>query len=229
MSASPSPVRGGRRAAAVLVAGLLLGWTGAHAENQPPAPHVPTLPTAPSRQHSPIPCPPGNTSKECAARRQTIQPMSQPNRVKLPDSLRQHEDDVFNRRFVPPGIMAFLDDRRLSAYTRSFLLDMARKPVADWTLAEAQMLTSVVPTLTEMKIPTRMLSEFYEFLGLDPTQLFTPQLGTDWQNQSVQFDKQNVSAQQQTDCLQLLGVGQSVDPAQVTLGQMAACSDRGGS
>jgi hypothetical protein len=154
--------------------------------------------------------------------------MTQPNRLGLPDSLVQHENDVFDRRFVPPKIMAFLNDRRINSYTRSFLLDMARKPVTSWTLAEAQMLTALVPTLTEMKISTRTLSEFYEFLGLDPTQLFTPQLGNSWQDQSVQFDKQNVATQQQNNCQQLLGTGQNIDPTQVTLGQMAACSENSG-
>ncbi len=127
-------------------------------------------------------------------------------------------------RFVPPRIVAFLKDRRVSPYTRAFLRSVAGKPTEDWTLGELQMVTQIVPTLTELYVPTATLSEFYEFLGLDPANLFEPQLGK-WQQRSTAFDVRNYDATQQAQCFYLLGYGETLDPSSVKLKDIAACTD----
>lgn len=195
----------------------------ASAQDQPGTPHVPPMLRAPSRVMPRLPCGPGNTRPECQARRQTLQP-TLPLRLR---SLKLHEDDVLERRFIPPKIMAFLDDPRISPETRAFLLAMAAKPTGDWTLSQAQMVMQLVPTLTELHIPTIVLSEFYDFLGLDPTELFQPQLGKSWQQQSTALDKNDIAAVEQAQCFALLGYGEIPDPTQVTLNAIAACSVAG--
>lgn len=195
------------------------GW----AQNQPPSTHVPPMLRAPSQMIPPLACPRGDTRPACLARRLSPQPTDPGTAY----ALRQHEDDVANRRFVPPKIIAFLHDPRIDPETRAFLLSMASKPTEDWTLAQAQMLLQLVPTLTEMYIPTRVLSDFYEFLGLDPTQLFDPQLGRSWQRRSTGLDKNDFAAVEQAQCFSVLGYGEVPDPTQVTLGALAACSTAG--
>lgn len=165
-------------------------------------------------------CAPVNTSAGCAARRATIQPVAS---ASAPLALRPKEYGVVEPRFVPPQIVAFLHDPRLDPQTRTFLEVVAGKPTKDWTLNELSMVEQVVPTLTEMHIATAELSDFYEFLGLDPTQLFEPQLGN-WQSHGTAFDAKNYDATQQAQCLHLLGIGENPDPSNTTLGDLASCS-----
>ena len=72
------------------------------------------------------------------------------------------KSDTPNRRIIPPGITRFLNDRRIDPATRSFLFVIANKPNDEWTLADLQMVSTVVPTLAEMQIPAATLREFYE-------------------------------------------------------------------
>jgi hypothetical protein len=135
-------------------------------------------------------------------------------------------DDVKGTRYVPPAIQAFLSDRRLDPYTRAFLRGLAAKPTEQWTQGELRTVIQLVPSLTEMAIPTRKLSDFYEFLSLNPAELFEPQLGN-WQTKSVGFDQKNYDAVQQAQCLYLLGYGENIDPSSVTLQDLAACATEG--
>jgi hypothetical protein len=135
-------------------------------------------------------------------------------------------DDVKGTRYVPPAIQAFLSDHRLDPYTRAFLRGLAAKPTEEWTQGELRTVVQLVPSLTEMAIPTRKLSDFYEFLGLDPSELFEPQLGN-WQTSSVGFDQKNYDAVQQAQCLYLLGYGENIDPSSVKLKDLAACAQTG--
>lgn len=144
-----------------------------------------------------------------------------------PYALRPREDDLPDKRFIPPKIMAFLDDPRIAPETRAFLLAMAAKTTGDWTLAQARIVMRLVPTLTELYIPTALLSEFYDFLGLDPTELFQPRLGRSWQQRSTALDKNNVAAVEQAQCFAQLGYGEIPDPMKVTLNAIAACSAAG--
>lgn len=133
-------------------------------------------------------------------------------------------DDVTGTRYVPPAIQAFLADRRLDPYTRAFLRRLSAKPTELWTQGELQTVIQLVPSLTEMTIPTRVLADFYAFLGLKPEELFDPQLGN-WQTSSLGFDQRNYDAVQQAQCLYMLGYGENIDPAAVTLKDLAACAE----
>ena len=106
------------------------------------------------------------------------------------------------------------------------LRGLAAKPTEEWTQGELRTVVQLVPSLTEMAIPTRKLSDFYEFLGLDPSELFEPQLGN-WQTSSVGFDQKNYDAVQQAQCLYLLGYGENIDPSSVKLKDLAACAQTG--
>lgn len=163
-------------------------------------------------------CRPGSTDPACQARRRTLQP-------NLPEAARPEPrtSDVLGSRFIPPAIQAFLSDQRIDPTVRAFLRGVASKPTEDWTLLELQMVTQLVPTLSEMRIATRTLSAFYEFIGLDPTQLFEPRLGK-WQQTSTGFDRRSYDAVQQAQCFYLLGYGETLDPSAVTLKDVAACS-----
>jgi len=183
-----------------------------HATAQPPA--------APGGTNA---CGPGDTRPVCQAARATIQP-AQPV---APQPLPHHPEDLLPKRYVPPAIIAFLSDRRIDPLTRAFLRTMAGKETADWTLSEYWTVTSLVPTLAETNVPTRDLSAFYEFLGLDPASLFEPTLRNTWQQKAASaFSANDLSATQRAQCLALLGFGQTLDPSEVTLGAMAACAGK---
>jgi hypothetical protein len=129
--------------------------------------------------------------------------------------------DVGPQRFIPPAIRAFLNDRRIDPLTRAYLLDIAGKRNEDWTLQDLQQVTAVVPTLTEMHISTATLSEFYEFLNLDPTSLFEPQLGASWQATSTAFDPRNARNRR---CVNLR-VQAQMDPGTVKLNDLLNCGE----
>lgn len=132
-------------------------------------------------------------------------------------------DDVAGGRLVPPQVEAFLRDRRIDPVTRAFLRGLAAKPADDWTLADLQLLTSVVPTLTEMRIATATLSAFYEFLGLDPGSLFDPQLGNGWQSSSTAYDPRRFGMAP-PECREFRRRGAaSLDGTQVRLRELADC------
>ena len=214
-----------RIASLALLAGLIPGLALAEPQ-QPPQPGQPLPPAVRRLPPGVAPnCPPGDSTPACQARRETLRRTPAPARRSTPPQRRW--DDITGARFVPPAIMAFLNDPRIDPLTRAFLHSVAAKPTDDWTLQELNMVMQLVPTLTEMQISTATLSEFYEFLGLDPTQLFTPQLGN-WQQQSTGFDARSYIATQQAECFYLLGHGETLDPTQVTVGQAAACSDGAG-
>ncbi|MBI0539669.1 hypothetical protein D9599_29645 [Roseomonas sp. KE2513] len=130
--------------------------------------------------------------------------------------------DTGPQRFIPPQIRAFLNDRRIDPLTRAFLLDVAGKRQEDWTLADYQRVTVVVPALTELYISTSVLSAFYEFLNLDPTSLFDPQLGGSWQATSTAFDPRNLRNRR---CFNIRNLAQS-DPEAVRLNDLLNCGDQ---
>jgi hypothetical protein len=129
--------------------------------------------------------------------------------------------DVGPQRLIPPSIQQFLRDRRIDPLTRAFLFDLAGKKQEDWTLADYQRVTVVVPALTELYIPTAVLSAFYEFLNLDPTSLFDPQLGASWQATSTAFDPRNLRNRR---CFNVRNLAQS-DPEAVKLSDLLNCGD----
>lgn len=211
-SSSPRP---GQAASLIL---LLTLASPAIAQERSNAPQPPKAPIAAPRA-APLraACPPGSTRPSCQARRATVAPASPPASVPL-----GRTDDIGGTRFVPPAIQTLLADRRIAPTTRYVLRHLAAKPTEDWTLGELQLVQQLVPTLSEMSIPTRTLSDFYEFLGLDPTSLFEPRLGNS--ATGTGFDRRNYEAVQQAQCLYLLGYGENIDPSAVTLKDLAACS-----
>jgi hypothetical protein len=131
------------------------------------------------------------------------------------------KSDTPNRRLIPPSITRFLNDRRIDPATRSFLFTIANKPNGEWTLADLQMVSSVVPTLTEMRIPAAALRAFYEYLGLDPNNLFEPQIGGTWQVSSTLNEPRNY-ARVRAGCIDLQRTAQR-DPSTVRIEELLAC------
>lgn len=172
-------------------------------------------------------CRPGDTRAACTIARHAVRRGASPAARTIVVPPAPIVSDVQGNRLIPPKVQAFLKDPRVDPQTRTFLTYMSTKPLTDWTVQELSMVTHLVPTLTEMYIPTQTLSDFYAFLGLDPTQLFEPQLAQNWQNQSTSFDARNRDSTEQAFCLQSLGLGQNTDPTQITLGQVAACTAGG--
>jgi hypothetical protein len=87
------------------------------------------------------------------------------------------QEEVRGARFVPSRMQAFLNMSKIDPQTRAFLWHVAAKQTEDRTLAEYQTTTQLAPALAETAVPTRLLSEFYEFLGPDPTKLFEARFG----------------------------------------------------
>ena len=213
-----------RRAARDLTAALLM-LAPAVAPAQPAQRVLPGVPGRPT-----VACGPGDSSPACRDLRQALRgrdggvlalplnPAPPPQVYVAPRGF----DDVRGARFIPPSIEAFLSDRRIDPSVRAFLRSMASKPTDDWSLAELQRVSAIVPTLTEMRNPiaTARISEFYEFLGLDPTQLFDPQLGN-WQANSTAFDPRNFAAST-ADCPTTFQRRQA-DPADLRIRDLAGC------
>jgi hypothetical protein len=130
--------------------------------------------------------------------------------------------DVPAQRIIPPSIRAFLNDRRIDPVTRAFLLGIAGKKREDWTFLDLQQVTAVVPSLTEMHISTQVLSEFYDFMNLDPTSLFDPQLGASWQAASTAFDPRNARNRR---CFYLRNQA-ARDPGSTKLDDLLNCGDQ---
>lgn len=130
--------------------------------------------------------------------------------------------ELRGNRYVPPPIQAFLNLPKIDPLTRAFLWSVAVKQTEDWTLSEYQTTTQLVPVLAETAVPTRVLSDFYEFLGLDPTSLFDAQLSPTAITSG--FDAKSLQATEQAQCFYLLGYGEVLDTTKVTLKDVAACT-----
>lgn len=207
------------RAAGILLAALaLLGAEPAAAQQR-----LPGQPGVPA-----VTCGPSNNSRACQELRQAAPGGSIPGlvapRLPMPPSIRLGlpTGDMQPRRIIPPSIMRLLDDPRVDPATRAILLTIAGKPNDEWTLADLQLVTAIVPTLAEMHIATARLSEFYEFLGLDPANLFEPQLGATWQASSTINDPRNY-ARIRAGCIDLQRAAQR-DPSSVRVEALLACS-----
>lgn len=218
-----------RRRALTAVAALLLGAGPAVAQTTPTTPALPAVPSASGLGRPAIACGPGNAGPACREIRRALRsPEPTAPRLLSPQPAPQFyapppsADDVRGARFIPPNIEALLRDRRIDPTVRAYLRGMAAKPTEDWSLADLQRVSAIVPTLTEMQNPiaTARISEFYEFLGLDPTQLFEPQLGN-WQGNSTAFDPRNF-APSTADCPTSFQRRQA-DPADLKLKELAGC------
>jgi len=176
-------------------------------------------------------CGPSNSSEACQELRQAapggrIQGLVAPRLQQglpepLPLEMAVPKSDTPNRRIIPPSIARFLNDRRIDPATRSFLFAIANKPNNEWTLEDLQMVSGVVPTLAEMRIPAATLREFYEYLGLDPNRLFEPQIGGSWQVSSTLNEPRNY-ARVRAGCIDLQRTAQR-DPSSVRVEELLAC------
>ncbi|PHK95387.1 hypothetical protein CR162_07805 [Pseudoroseomonas rhizosphaerae] len=129
--------------------------------------------------------------------------------------------DTGPQRVMPPRIQAFLRDRRIDPLTRAYLAALGGRKQEAWTVQDLETLTALVPTLTELMVPTALISELYAHLGLDPANLFEPQLGDGWQSASLAHDPRNRVRRNGT-CLRLSALGRS-DPSQVRVQELLSC------
>jgi hypothetical protein len=207
------------RALGIALTALALCIGSAEAQQRIPGTNVPA-----------VSCGPSNSSPACEALRQALPGGSLPGLitprlttppppVALP---RPDMDDVRARRLVPPSIVRMLNDRRVDPNTRAYLIGMAGKPNDEWTLADLQTLSILVPTLTEVNITEAALKDFYQFLGLDPTDLFNPQIGGNWQVSSTLGDRRNF-AKVSFACIDLQRTAQR-DPSTVKVEDLLACN-----
>ncbi|WP_043367218.1 hypothetical protein [Belnapia sp. F-4-1] len=177
-----------------------------------------------------VSCGPSNSSPACQDIRQAIpggaipgvveRSIDRPPPTPLP---RPDMDDVRAQRLVPPGVRQFLNDPRIDPVSRAFLTGIAGKDRDAWTMHDYQMISALIPTLTEMRISTATLSAFYEFMGLDPANLFEPQLGDGWQTSSTPFDPRT-RFRRNSRCA-MLSQAARADPTVVRVRDLLTCAD----
>jgi len=174
-------------------------------------------------------CGPSNSSPACQSLRQAVPGGSIPGlvapRLQEPPVLTwprpEFLGDIAPQRLLPPRIQAFLQDPRIDPLTRAYLLNLGGRKREQWTVQDLQTVGALIPTLTELMVPTTLLSELYEFLGLDPTSLFEPQLGDGWQAASTAQDPRRRFLRSER-CLRLSELAQS-DPSQVRVEELLNC------
>jgi hypothetical protein len=154
------------------------------------------------------------------------QPASLPGAtaVESPDQAQERASqqaamgDLFGGRSIPPNILKIMADPRIEPVIAYFVWQAARKPIEEWTVEQFQEITAMIPTLPETGMPIAEIQALYEFLGLDPSDIFNPQLGNDWQNVSTGFDRSSaaaVSAISSADC--------QAKPAEMTIATLRSC------
>ncbi|MBI0534377.1 hypothetical protein D9599_02175 [Roseomonas sp. KE2513] len=164
----------------------------------------------------------GATAEAQPSRERPVERRPAPAARQAPVAVPRGGGDVAPQRFIPLAIREFLNDRRIDPLTRAFLIDIAGKRQEDSTLADYRRITVIAPALTELYISTAVLSAFYEFLNLDPTSLFNPQLGGSWQATSTAFDPRNLWNRR---CFNIRNLAQS-DPDVVKLNDLLNCGDQ---
>ncbi|MXP65096.1 hypothetical protein E0493_17250 [Roseomonas sp. M0104] len=210
--------------APVLVLALALGpviSVPAFAQRQPTLPGQPGVPA--------VTCGPSNNSPACQSLRQAVPGGSIPGvvapRLAEPPAFRWPQPeplgDMAPQRLIPPRIQAFLRDPRIDPLTRAYLLSLGGRKRERWSVQDLQTLSALIPTLTELMVPTALISELYEFLGLDPASLFEPQLGEGWQAASTAQDPRRRFRRAER-CLRLTEQAQA-DPSQVLVEDLLNC------
>jgi hypothetical protein len=87
-------------------------------------------------------------------------------------------EEVRGSRFVPPRMQAFLNMPKIDPQTRAFLWHVAAKQTEDWTLAEYQTTTQLVPALAETAVPTGCSASSTSSSDLTPPSCSRPDLET---------------------------------------------------
>jgi len=127
-------------------------------------------------------------------------------------------DDLSEAREVPDNIRKIIADPRIEPVIAYVLRQAAHKPIGDWTVRQLQQVAAVISTLPETGIPMAEIQTLYEFLGLDPGDVFNPQLGSNWQDSSTRFDRSGggaVAAISSADC--------QGDPGEMTVSVSRSC------
>ncbi len=130
--------------------------------------------------------------------------------------------DLFGGRTIPPNILKILADPRIEPVIAYIVWQAARRPMEEWTLRQLQEITTMLPTLAETGMPMAEIQALYKFLGLNPGDVFHPQLARGWQNRSTAFDKSSaaaVAAISSADC--------QTDPGQMTVAMFQSCQSGG--
>lgn len=130
--------------------------------------------------------------------------------------------DLFGGRPIPPNILKILADPRIEPVTAYIVWQAARRPIEEWTVRQLQDIMAIVPTLVETGMPMPQIQALYQYLGLDPSDVFNPNLGQDWQDQSTRFDKTGsaaVAAISSSDC--------QTDSGQMTVATFQSCVSGG--
>lgn len=96
--------------------------------------------------------------------------------------------DLSGGRQIPALVLRILADPRIDPTTAYILWQAARRPLDEWTIGELTQIMQITPTLVETGMNPAALRVLYEFLGLDPNDLFNTQLGQDWQGRSTAFN-----------------------------------------
>ena len=189
-----------RRTVAPLAIALLLTWP-VHAQPGP-------------ARNSPAPgCVPSRATPGCP-------PAAAADRPARAQMLTANGDQT-GGRVIPPNIQAILADRRIEPITAYLVAQAARRPMEEWTVRQLEDITATMPSLVEPGMPIGQIQALYEFLGLDPEDVFNPRLGPDWQARASRFQADSaaaVAAIASADC--------QVDPSQMTVATMDACSAR---
>lgn len=142
----------------------------------------------------------------------------------LPPAAAAEMGDILGARPIPPPVLAVLTDPHIDPVTAYLLRQAARQPIERWTMQLLFQITSLVPTLAETGIAVPRLQALYKFLGLDPSNLFRPRLGQDWQTRSSSFDPRNGAAFASPTCAAAISTGSNGDISLMTVGEFAACT-----
>lgn len=132
--------------------------------------------------------------------------------------------DITGGRFVPPAVVQALSTPRVDPDTRALILALAARPFDSWSVADLTAITAIAPVLVEVGVPERALRELYEALGMDPGNLFDPQLGNAWQAPQNEFDPRN-NRRRQGVCPQL-STAVRLDPASVRVQDLILCAEQ---
>jgi hypothetical protein len=149
-------------------------------------------------------------------------PTGPPNQARQQAVQQAAMGDLFGGRSIPPDILKVLGDPRIDPVTAYMVWQAVRRPLEEWTMRQLQEITTVLPTLAETGMPMAQVQALYKFIGLDPGDVFHPQLGQDWQDRSTQYDKSSsaaVAAISSADC--------QGDTSQMTVATFQSCMTGG--
>lgn len=130
--------------------------------------------------------------------------------------------DFSGGQFIPPQVLKVLGDPRMDPDVAYMLWQLSRRPLDDWTLSELAFVAQIGPTEVEAGLPIEEVQILYQFWGLDPSDVFNPTLGANWQSKSTAYSNQSatsVAAISTAEC--------QVDASQMTLGAYRSCIGAG--